>query len=284
MRFKSFLEEANITQKDIDFVNKVWDFIDSKPFFNPEYSPKFVDANTIYNRDIKGDKAMEKKFKSFKGKKRKNGEVHRKELQNSNRRAEYERLNESNAEHIEEAARKKVTSVYDITPKAIKAREVWPFSNSKVNKFYIGNQQFKWIQIKDRVLIAAWLTNDATSKANLSKGKARKEDSIWQTIYDYLGHEYVENEKTITTLIKKMLKNPNISSHSMGVRGAKKRLEANMKQAKKNYDSPADFSWPPMQGGKPMTGHALEQYKKRRGLDDNGNPIKPKKTIKFRRS
>lgn len=62
-------------------INKVWDFIESKPFHNKDYSPMFSTAREIYDKFGKKELEMYANFQ-WNGR---NTPIHRKELANLQR-------------------------------------------------------------------------------------------------------------------------------------------------------------------------------------------------------
>ena len=73
-------------------VNKVWDFIGSKPFYNKEYSPKFSTAQEIWDQWGPKEKEM---YNNFQWTDTYNGETHPKEKAALQRRKNYDTLSKS---------------------------------------------------------------------------------------------------------------------------------------------------------------------------------------------
>ena len=66
----SMREEALVQEteglKDFN-PTKVWEFIKSRPFYNPEFQPQMSDAREIYEQFIINDPATLEKYMHFKG-------------------------------------------------------------------------------------------------------------------------------------------------------------------------------------------------------------------------
>lgn len=82
----SMQESKNTTEFN---VNKVWDFIESRPFYNKNYMPKFNTAKEIWDELDSEQKQM---YAEFEWEDTYGGEIHKKELQNLQRRKNYNTL------------------------------------------------------------------------------------------------------------------------------------------------------------------------------------------------
>lgn len=82
----SMQESKNTTEFN---VNKVWDFIESRPFYNKNYMPKFNTAKEIWDEL---DTEQRQMYAEFEWEDTYGGEVHKKELQNLQRRKNYNTL------------------------------------------------------------------------------------------------------------------------------------------------------------------------------------------------
>jgi hypothetical protein len=84
------LEEGEVNEDKYNFnINKVWDFIESRPFNNPNYMPKFNIAKEIW--DEWGDKEKQL-YNDFQWEDKYNGQLHPKEIANLQRRKNYDSL------------------------------------------------------------------------------------------------------------------------------------------------------------------------------------------------
>ena len=84
------LDDKSINEAEYDFnINKVWDFIESRPFNNPNYMPKFSTAKEIW--DEWGDKEKQL-YNDFQWEDKYNGQLHPKETRNLQRRKNYDSL------------------------------------------------------------------------------------------------------------------------------------------------------------------------------------------------
>jgi hypothetical protein len=83
-------KKTGINEAEYDFnINKVWDFIESRPFNNPNYMPKFSTAKEIW--DEWGDKEKQL-YSDFQWEDKYNGQLHPKEKANLQRRKNYDTL------------------------------------------------------------------------------------------------------------------------------------------------------------------------------------------------
>ena len=70
-------------------VNKVWDFIESKPFYNKQYMPMFETAKDIWDSWRSEEKNL---YSKFKWKDKHGGKVHPREIENQRRQGNYKNL------------------------------------------------------------------------------------------------------------------------------------------------------------------------------------------------
>jgi hypothetical protein len=84
------LDFPMLDEAEYDFnINKIWDFIESRPFNNPNYMPKFSIAKEIW--DEWGDEEKQL-YNNFQWEDKYNGQLHRKEIANLQRRKNYDSL------------------------------------------------------------------------------------------------------------------------------------------------------------------------------------------------
>jgi len=69
---------------------KVWEFIESRPFFNPEFYPQWNTAKEVYERNIENDPDVLKKYTDFEWSG--SNEPHHHELEVMEKRKNYSRL------------------------------------------------------------------------------------------------------------------------------------------------------------------------------------------------
>jgi hypothetical protein len=84
------LDLPMLNEAEYDFnINKIWDFIESRPFNNPNYMPKFSIAKEIW--DEWGDEEKQL-YNNFQWEDKYNGQLHHKEIANLQRRKNYDSL------------------------------------------------------------------------------------------------------------------------------------------------------------------------------------------------
>jgi len=77
-------------------VNKVWDFIESRPFYNKEYMPKFVTAQQIWDGWGSSEKSL---YAKFKWKDKYGGKLHPREIANRRQQGTINKLEKTNKNH-----------------------------------------------------------------------------------------------------------------------------------------------------------------------------------------
>jgi len=166
-------KKTGINEAEYDFnINKVWDFIESRPFNNPNYMPKFSTAKEIW--DEWGDKEKQL-YNDFQWEDKYNGQLHPKETRNLQRRKNYDSLagiNESEYQGKKVQLNKpkrggsKKFYVYVRDPKTKKVKKVsfgdttglsTKINNPKARKAFAARQQCD--KKKDRTKAGYWACN-----------------------------------------------------------------------------------------------------------------------------